>query len=468
MYLIINLQLGEAESMERFDVLVIGAGPGGYSTALTAASHGLSVAIVEKGEIGGACLNRGCVPAKAWISSAETVDMAEHMATLAKHPFEYAPDFKKAVAKQRAIVAQFCKSLTALLEKRGVKIIRGSARFTSPSSAVADGADGATEISFGSAVIATGTQPSNLFGAGPDPILDSSSIFEMETLPASIIIVGAGAIGCEFASALSRFGVKVTVLELMPRILPIEDAEISSTLAREFKKRKIQVETGVRIVTLERSGDGVTATLEDGRTFTADKALVSTGRRFPTESLGLDTAGVKTGSRGEIVTDGLMRASAPNIFAVGDVAGKYLLAYTAYAEGRHVADVIAGKTNEPLCMTVPGAVFTIPEIGSVGVTEEKAPAGFKKGVFHFRSLARAHATGEIAGLVKVIADGTTDKLLGVHIIGARATDMIHIASVAISAGMTARDFGRLVFCHPTFAEAIVEAVHDVHGESIHK
>lgn len=451
--------------MERFDVLVIGAGPGGYSTALRAAGHGLSVAIVEKGEIGGACLNRGCVPAKAWISAAETVDMAAHMATLAREPFTYAPDFKKAVEKQRGIVAQFCKSLTALLEKRGVKLIRGSARFTSPSTAVVDGG---REIAFANAVIATGTQPSPLFGAGPDPILDSSSIFQMETLASSIIIVGAGAIGCEFASALSRFGVRVTILELLPRILPVEDAEISSTLAREFKKRKIAVDTGVRIVKLERAGDGVTATLEDGRTFTADKALVSTGRRFPTESLGLDNAGVKTGPRGEVVTDGLMRTSAPNVFAVGDVAGKYLLAYTAYAEGRHVADVIAGKTDKELCMTVPSAVFTIPEIGSVGVTEEKAPAGFKKGIFHFRSLARAHAAGEIAGFVKVIADGTTDKLLGVHIIGPRATDMIHTASVAISAGMTTRDFGQLLFCHPTFAEAMVEAVHDVHGESLHK
>jgi dihydrolipoamide dehydrogenase len=451
--------------MERFDVLVVGAGPGGYSAALRAVGHGLSVAIVEKGEIGGACLNRGCVPAKAWISSAETVDMAEHMATLAIKPFEYAPDFKKAVAKQRAIVAQFCNSLTALLQKRGVKIIHGAARFTGPSTAVVDGS---AQISFGNAVIATGTQPASLFGSGPDPVLDSSSIFEMETPPSSIIIVGAGAIGCEFASALSRFGVKVTILELLPRILPIEDAEISSTLAREFKKRKIQVETGARIVKLERSGDGVTATLEDGRAFTADKALVSTGRRFPTGSLGLDNAGVKTGSRGEIITDGLMRTSAANVYAVGDVAGKYLLAYTAYAEGRHVADVIAGKTALPLSMTVPSAVFTIPEIGSVGVTQENAPAGFKKGVFHFRSLARAHSAGEIAGLVKVIADGTTDRLLGVHIIGPRATDMIHIASVAMSAGMTARDFGQIVFCHPTFAEAMVEAVHDVHGESIHK
>ncbi len=451
--------------MERFDVFVIGAGPGGYSAALRAVGHGLSVAIAEKGEIGGACLNRGCVPAKAWISSAETVDMADHMATLAIQPFEYAPDFKKVVEQQRAIVAPFRKSLTALLEKRGVKIIRGSARFTSPSTAVVDGGG---DIAFSNAVIATGTQPASLFGAGPDPILDSSSIFEMETIPSSIVIVGAGAIGCEFASALSRFGVKVTVLELLPRILPIEDAEVSATLAREFKKRKIQVETGVRIVKLERSGEGVTATLEDGRTFTADKALVSTGRRFPTGSLGLDSAGVKTGARGEILTDGLMRTNVPNIYAVGDVAGKYLLAYTAYAEGKHSADVIAGKTTEPLSMTVPSAVFTIPEIGSVGVTEATAPAGFKKGVFHFRSLARAHAAGEIAGFVKVIADGDTDKLIGVHIIGPRATDMIHTASVAVSAGMTTRDFGRLVFCHPTFAEAMVEAVHDVHGESIHK
>lgn len=451
--------------MKRFDVLVIGSGPGGYSSALSAAANGLSVGLVEKGEIGGACLNRGCVPAKAWISAAETVDMAAHMASFAVKPFEYAPDFAKAVAKQRAIVSQFRQSLTVMLEKRGVTIIRGFARFTSPSTAVVENGE---EVAFTNAIIATGTQPSGMFGSGPDPILDSSSIFEMETIPSSMLIIGAGAIGCEFASALVRFGVKVTLIELLPRIMPLEDAEISATLTRELKKKKIQVETGVRIMKLEQQGDVVTATMEDGRTLTAEKALVSTGRRFATGSLGLDNAGVKTGPRGEILTDRLMRTSAPNIFAVGDVAGKYLLAYTAYSEGRHAANVIAGKTTEPLSMTVPSAVFTIPEIGSVGVTEENAPSGHKKGVFHFRALARAHAAGEIAGLVKVIADGVTDKLLGVHIIGARATDMIHTASVAISAGMTARDFGRLLFCHPTFAEALVEAVHDVHGESVHK
>ena len=451
-----------------FDLVALGAGPGGYSAALQAAGHGLSVALVEKGEVGGCCLNRGCVPAKAWISAAETVDHAGHMASLASEPFDYSVDFHKMAQRQRRIVSQFRKSLTAIIRKKGIKIFAGAGRFVGKNRIAVERDGSSEEIDFKHAVIAVGTEPARLFDVDPSLALDNTTVFDLPALPRSFLIVGAGAIGCEFASAMARLGSKVTLAEAEPRILPAEDREISATLARELKKQKVDIVTGVRIKSMKPGGEGVVAVFEDGRELTAGKALFSVGRRFPTGSLGLPEAGVETGKRGEIVVDERLRTSAPSIFAVGDVAGRSLLAYTAVREGRFVADYIAGEKSELANTPVPNAIFTIPEIGSVGLREEEAPASARKGTFLFRSLARAHSTGEIAGLVKVIADGETDRLLGVHIIGSRATDLVHTASVAIARNMTARELGDLLFAHPTFSEAILEAVEDVHGKSIHK
>lgn len=454
--------------MKVYDIAIIGAGPGGYSTALRAAGRGLSVAIIEKGEIGGVCLNRGCVPAKAWIAAAETVDHAKHMSSLAERPFEYSVDFKKMVERQKWIVSQFRKSLTSSLEKSGVEIFRGEGRFESENRITVDMADGTEGLEFKNAVVAAGTSPARLFDISPPLVLDNSSVFELETLPESLLIVGAGAIGCEFATMMARLGSKVTMVEMMDRILPMEDIEISAVLARELKKLKVDVITGAKIESMTPENGGVAAALEGGRRVKAEKALISIGRRYATDSLGLDRAGVELGGKGKVVTDDMMRSSVPNIFAVGDVAGKNMLAYTAYREGCFVADYIAGARKEFKDTPVPGAIFTIPEIGSVGVKEQDAPEGARKGTFLFRALARAHSTGEISGMVKLIADGETDKLLGAHIIGSRATDMIHIASVAIAQGMTAEAFGDILFAHPTFAEAVLEAAHDIHGLSIHK
>ncbi|VAX24236.1 Dihydrolipoamide dehydrogenase [hydrothermal vent metagenome] len=454
--------------MSRYDLAIIGAGPGGYAAALRASSHGLTVALIEKGEVGGVCLNRGCVPAKSWIASAETIDIARHMASIALEPFDYKIDFAKVAHKQQSIVTQFRKSLRGLLKKKGVEIIDGEGKFISDNAIEVTHDDSMSVIDFNIAIIATGSKPSSLFDLDKSLALDSDSIFELTTLPSSLIIVGGGAIGCEFAGALSRFGVDITIIEMEPRILPMEDKEISATLSREFKKNKIKICAGARIESLEPYKAGVRATLNNGDQIVAEKALVSVGRSFNTNGLGLEKAGVEVGEGGEVITDDNLRASTPNIFAVGDVAGKHMLAYTAYREGEIVADYMAGKGGKVSEYVIPNTIFTIPEIGSVGLSEEKAPENAKVGSFMFRSLARAHATGEIAGFVKLIADANTDRLLGAHIIGPRATDLIHIASVAISRKMTAEAFGEIVFAHPTFAEAILEAAHDIHGRSLHK
>lgn len=454
--------------MKEYDLAIIGGGPGGYSSALRGAASGLSVAIVERDKIGGACLNQGCVPAKAWISAAETVDHAKHMRLFAAHPFDYSIDFKKVASRQKEIVSRFRKSLRSLIIKRGITIYEGEGRFVSPDTISIAGGGSHNEIKFKNAVIATGSSPARLYDLPDELMLDSSTIFEIETLPRSLLIVGAGAIGCEFAGALARMGVEVTLVELEDRILPMEDIEISATLEREFKKAKIKIVTGAVIEDLSPFEDGLLARLEDGREIKCGKALISVGRSFNTDRLGLLEAGVKVGDRKEVWTDETMRASASNIYAVGDVAGKNLLAYTAYKEGEMVADIVSGKNIKPAKRVTPNTIFTIPEIGSAGLTQDQAPASARRGLFMFRGLSRAHAEGAIAGFVKVIADDKTDKLLGVHIIGPRATDLIHIASIAISQGLTSLEFGDLVFAHPTFSEAIGEAALDIHNLSLHQ
>jgi dihydrolipoamide dehydrogenase len=454
--------------MQEFEIAILGGGPGGYAAALRASHNGFKVALIERGELGGTCLNRGCVPSKAWIAAAETVDHAKLLNSVAVEPFEFAVDFKKMKARHIRIVTQFRKSLETLLTKRCVTIFNGHGRFTSPNTLAIEG-DETTEIKFENAIIATGSRAMKLFDLGPEKTLYSSSVFNINHPPKSIIVLGAGAIGCELAGVMARLGVKVTILELMPRILPIEDKDISTQMEREFKKLKVKIVKGVTVELVEETTDGIMAKTEDGQVFTAEKILVSIGRELVTDNIGLAELGVNAGGCGEVVVDDALRArGTENIYAVGDVAGRHMLAYTASNEGVIAADVIAGKSVQTDQKPVPSVVFTIPEIGSVGMTQEQAPDNANVGQFLFRGLARAHSTDEISGFVKVIADGDTDRILGVHMIGPRATDMIHTACVAMAAKMTARDLGSLLFGHPTLAECLLEAAHDVHGESLHK
>jgi len=450
--------------MDSYDLVVLGGGPGGYSAALRGAANGMTVAVVERDQVGGACLNRGCVPAKAWIAGAEAVDHAVHINQVAQSPFEFTPSFSRIVAREKKIVAQFRKGLLSLMEKNGIDVIKGDGAFTGPDRIAAAG----TELAFKHAVIATGTAPARLFGLSRDQALDTNSIFSMEEPPASMMIIGAGVVGCEFACVFARLGVKITMLEMMPSILPRMDQEVARLMERELKKLKVDVRTGVNIQWVEANPGNARAVLENGEEVTAQKVFVSVGRSFPTGALGLEKAGVKTRENGSVETDLDYRTSTPDIYAVGDVAGRFLLAYTAYREGAYVADLVAGRSPDKNFGPVPMGIFTIPEIGAVGVTQQDAPPGARVGSFMFRGLARAHATGEITGFVKIIADPETDLVLGAHMIGPRSTDMIHIAAVAMKAGMTARQLGDTLFAHPTLAEAVLEAAHDVHGRALHK
>ncbi|HEB71077.1 MAG TPA: NAD(P)/FAD-dependent oxidoreductase, partial [Nitrospirae bacterium] len=396
--------------MSEFDLAVLGGGPGGYSAAFRAVSSGLKVALIEKGELGGTCLNRGCVPTKTWVAVAETVDHAKLMSSLSKEPFEYSVDYKKMRARQIKIVFNFRKSLEALLRKRGVEIFEGKGKFVTPNRISVNTGSGTDEIKFKHAVIATGAAPLSPFDLDSHLVLTSASVFELESLPESIIIIGGGSIGCEIACVLSRLGVRVTMVASRARVLPREDEDVSSQIAREMKKQKIKLVTGTRIESLSIKNGEVEARVADGKTYSAEKVLVSIGRVYNTSSIGLKEAGVDIGPKGEILTDDFMRTSADHIYAVGDVAGKNMLAYTAYKEGALAAYLCAGNQIEPAKMIIPTAIFTIPEIGSVGVTSKEAPDSAKTGLFNFRSLARAHSTDETAGFVKVIADGQSDRI----------------------------------------------------------
>ena len=451
-----------------FDLVVLGGGPGGYSAAIRASQNGLAVALIDQAKLGGTCLNSGCVPSKAWIATAETVDHAKLLNTVAAEPFEFVIDFEKMKLRQRRITTQFQKSLDVLMKKNNVTVIMGRGKFISERTITIDG-DEPTTISFGSAIIATGSRPMKLFDLGPEKTLYSSSIFDMERLPKSMLILGAGPIGCELSGVMARLGVEITMIELMPRILPLEDHEISSQMEREFKKLKVKIVKDVKVDSVIETSIGITAITNGGQRLSAEKILISAGREPNTDNIGLSELGIKLGSNGELMVDGDLRIKGVNnIFAVGDVAGQNMLAYTASHEGVRVADAICGKVIPIDMPPIPSVVFTIPEIGSVGKNEEQAPDNAKVGRFLFRGLSRAHCTDEITGFVKVIADGNTDRIIGMHIIGPRATEMIHIGTVALAAKITATNFGSMLFAHPTLGECIWEAANDVNGRSLHK
>ena len=285
-----------------------------------------------------------------------------------------------------------------------------------------------------------------------------------------MLIIGGGVIGCEWTAMLSLLGVSVTCVELMDRLLPMEDAGTSQIIQREFKKMGARIETGVKVESVDPAPRGVIAKLSNGQSVEADQVLVSVGRAFNVEDLGLEELGVKQNKNGSIKVDRRMKTNVKNIYAIGDVAGVVLLAYTATAEGIVAMDNILGDNRKVDYKAVPSVIFTYPEVGSVGLTEEQAKAEGHEiavGKFPMRALGKAHAENEIAGECKVIGDAKTDRILGVHIVGSHATDVIHTAALAIQEGLTVRELGDMIFAHPVISESLMEACHDLHGMSVH-
>ncbi|MBI3600842.1 MAG: dihydrolipoyl dehydrogenase [Nitrospinae bacterium] len=460
--------------MERFDILILGAGPAGYVAAIRAAQLKKRVCVIEKAEVGGTCLNRGCIPTKSLIASANLFSFIKRASEFGISVENAAVNFKAVQERKKKVVDSGIKGIKSLFKRYGIALEYGVAGFKEPFAVEIRKGSGETKILSGDKIIiSTGSRPSDIPGVIADNkhIFDSDSILETDNLPASLTIIGGGAVGCEFAHIFNSFGVKVNIIELMPHLIPLEDEDISCTLEREFKKKGIKIFLGKRVERVLKGEGEVKIVLSDGIEIESERLLLSVGRRFNTAGLGIENTGVKTGEKGNILVDDKMESSVSGVYAAGDVAGRAMLAYVASKEGIVAAENASGIEGKMDYSVIPSTVFTEPEIGCVGLKEREAVESsikIAKGFFQFRALGRSHASGEISGMVKVISDAGTDKVLGVHIIGAHASEMVHEAVVAIKMGMRAKELEDTIHAHPVFSEGIMEAAADVHGRAIHK
>lgn len=458
---------------EKYDIVIVGGGPGGYTAAISAAIKGARVAVVEVDKLGGVCLNRGCIPSKALIVSAsqyQKMKNADSFGIKLAAPPSY--DWKAMLTRKDKIVGTMVGGIGQLFKSHGVDHYNGYGYVSGKNEVTATAEDGSESVlKTNNIIIATGSRAATIPGMAFDGkrIINSDHLLEAENLPQSMLIIGAGVIGCEWASMLAMLDVKVTMVEMLDRALPLEDSDISKLYERELKKMKVSFASGTRVDSLLPGPEGIEARLSNGKTVSANQALISVGRAFNTEELGLEEVGVKLNKNGSIKTGSDCRTSVKNIFAIGDVAGEVLLAYTAVHDGSVAVDNALGKKRKKDYAGVPSVIFTHPEVGSVGLTESRAAEKHEVaiGKFPLRALGKAHAENEIAGEVKVIGDKKNDKLLGVHAIGAHATEIIHTAALAIRRGLTVTQLGDLIFGHPVISEAIMEAAHDLHDRSVH-
>jgi dihydrolipoamide dehydrogenase len=467
-----------------YDLAIIGGGPGGYVAAISAARHGMKVLLIEKDRVGGTCLNRGCIPTKALLASAEALARAR-----AGQDFgftvtgEVLPDFGAMMARKQRVVTQVRESVEMLLKKAGVKVIRGTGRLAPGRRVVVEtaGAPGAPGAAGGETVtleadkiiVATGSEPAELpmFDFRQPTVLTSTSALDLSAVPRSLLIVGAGAIGCEFASFFSELGAQITMVEMMPQMLPQEDNRLAKQFQGVYRKRGIQILLNTKVEEItEYAADHVTAKLSDGSEVTAEKVLVSVGRRPNTAGIGLEEAGVEVDARGFIKVDEKLQTGASGIYAIGDVNGGILLAHVASHEALVAAENCVGAERQRDLRFVPSCTYSHPEVASVGLTEDQAAArGYEPvtGTYRFPALGKAVAMGEDVGYVQLVADKKSDLLLGANMMGPHVTDLIHEVAVALQNGLTVRQLGGTIHAHPTLAEAVMEAAHDVHGESVH-
>lgn len=444
---------------------MVGAGPGGYPAAIRCAQYGLHTLLVERSQLGGVCLNAGCIPSKSLLTSAQFAALISRAATLAPLPAAPRPSYAHALAERDRTVERLRHGLRTLLRENGVELGEGEATLIDPHRLQVASAGETAEIEFDHCIIATGSRPVRLTVSGADlpGVIDSDGALALSEAPARAVVIGGGAIGVEWAEIWQAFGSEVTVLEALPALVPAEDPEIGRELARSFARRGIITHTGARVTEIRPDPQGLAVQFTAGGTDTvaiADIALVAVGRRPNVEGLGLERAGVRV-EGGAIATDGFMRTSAGHIFAVGDVNGRSLLAHSATHQGLIAADTIAGRrTDEFDHRLVPGAIFTHPEIASVGLQEAEAVrTGLPVciGRFPFAANARAVTSGDATGFVKVVAHAETHELLGVHIIGPGAADLIATASLALRLRARLEDLATTIHVHPTWSEALMEA-----------
>jgi dihydrolipoamide dehydrogenase len=454
-----------------FDLVVVGTGPGGYVAAIRAAQLGLKVATVEDDRPGGVCLNWGCIPTKALLRNAEVVHLVSRAAEFGITTGEVKADYAQAVKRSRGVADRMAKGIEFLFKKNKITLFPGRGALTSKTTVEVKSDKGVETLEGKSIVLATGSSPRSLPGVTIDEqrILSSTGALRNETRPKSIVIIGAGAVGVEFADVYRAYGAEVTLLEALPRVVPIEDEEVSAQLNRSFSRRGIAIKTGVKVAKVTTSAGGVTIETDDG-TLEAEAVLVAVGRAAKTEGVGLEAVGVAL-ERGFVKVSPKMETSVEGIYAIGDMAGPPLLAHKAMAEGVLAAEVIAGHRPHPVdYANVPSCTYCRPQIASIGITQAKAKESGREvmvGKFPFTASGKAVALGETEGFVKVIADKATGEIVGVHIIGPEATELIHEFAVGRTLEATVEEFMRTIHAHPTLSEAALEATLAALGQAIH-
>jgi dihydrolipoamide dehydrogenase len=460
-----------------YDVIVLGSGPGGYSAAIRAGQYGLKVAVVEKDvKLGGVCLHVGCIPTKSFLHTADVWEHFQNSVEDGIHCENPRLDFPLVLERKNKIVAKHAKGVDFLMKKNKVDVIKGYGRLAGRGKLEVTSDAGTRIFEFKNIVLATGSAARMLPGLQPDAkrILTNIEILDLNYVPKSLAILGAGAVGVEFASCFHRFGSKVSIFEMLPRIVPVEDEDVSKDLERYFKKTGIRVETGAKVSNVQTTDSGVrfTATLANGKeeTVEAEALLVAIGRKPNTENIGLEGTGVEL-DRGFIKVDPFQRTGEPGVYAIGDiVAGTPQLAHVATAEGMVAMAHIAGKPVTPVNKNrIPGCTYTEPGIGSVGLTEAQARAqgyDLRVGKFPFAADSKASILGQHDGFVKIVSDAKYGEILGVHIIGPEAFELISEGVLAMEAEATVETLTHTIHAHPTLYEAVGEAFNAVYGQAI--
>ncbi len=461
---------------QTFDVTIIGAGPGGYVAAIRAAQLGLKVALVEKERLGGVCLNWGCIPTKALLRNAEIVGLLGRGKEFGFSLTGFEVDFAAAVARSRKVSGRLVKGVGSLMRKNGVEVVQGEGTLRSPSAVDVVLTEGGTRtLTTKNVIIATGGSARTIPGITPDGerVLTSREAIVLDELPASVVVVGAGPIGMEFAHIWRTYGAEVTVVEMLPRVLPLEDDDVSKEVERAFKRRKVKMLTSTRVQGIETTADGVrvsTAGEEGEEVLEAERVLIAIGVRPNSSNVGLEGIGVQT-DRGNIVVDANLRTNVSGVYAIGDVTGKLALAHVASAQGIVATETIAGVETRTLDYeAMPRCVYCQPQVGSFGITEAEAvKRGHKAKVskFPFRAVGKALGLGDYDGFVKIVADEVSGEILGAHLVGPEVTELLPELVLARTWELTPEEIARSVHAHPTLSEALMEAAHGVFGEPIH-
>lgn len=453
-------------------IAVIGGGPGGYVAALKAAMLGADVTVIEKGRVGGTCLNVGCIPTKALLASSSMLtDIKEAKDFGINIDGEIKVDFSSMMGRKDKIVNQLIAGIEFLFEKRGINLVNGFGKLLDKNTIEITKGDGSKEIiNADKIILANGSIPiiPPMFPYDGKVVITSDEILSLKELPESVLIVGGGVIGCEIGQFLKALGTEVTIVEMNEQLLPFEDKDVAKQLHRQFKRDKIKVLTGIGVQTCEVVNDSVVATLSNGKQVKAQYALVAVGRKPNLLNSGIEELGIGI-EKGKIIVNENLETNIKGIYAIGDLIDTPFLAHVASKEAVVAVENALGKSKVVNYTAVPRCVYTVPEVAAVGKTEKELQGKSKEyhvGQFDFRSLGKAQAIGHFQGFIKILAD-TNDKIIGASIVGPHATDLLTELSLAVHLGLTVEQVGDVMHAHPTLSEGIMEALHDVHGECVH-